>query len=737
MTSKNDFQDRYTIALLAFMRDRDEASLAVGDELGREALLERISVLDIVEHHSRLVDADAGASHDPSAALQFLLQTLVPLDVATRGFLDGAVRYKKERARAEDLATRDAFRTAVVNSLQEGFFVADATGAVVEVNDAFAEITGYDAAGLPYALPYPWLIDQSAAEGRFNELVAEGSSHVETTIRHRNGEIRWVVVTVRSVTGDTAERHAFVGTLRDITAAHAAAVRDSALVRLAAAVGVATTVTQVLTATLEEWRTTMRLRRIVAATWPTVDSDPTLHVAGDPLQPTWRDWDPLLRNAMRNARDAPPLTVEPVASEDGEGTMVTLASAADTVLWLEHVAGHPPTAEDLSLLYAITGHLSSAIAHVRQFETAREASLTLQRAMLPTNPLPPGFAVRYEPAVAPFEVGGDWYDVLELDDHRIGIVVGDCVGRGLPAAAAMGQLRSSARALLLTGAEPAQLLEGLDAAAELIAGAYFATVFLGLLDTDSQTLRYSSAGHMPALLATPGAQPIFLDAGGSVPLAVRRKRPRPQADHVLTPQSTLMLFTDGLVERRDRSLDAGFSRAAEVLEETLGAPAEAVADAVLRGLAPSRGYDDDVAIVVYRCSPLPLRIESAATVERLGEVREQLASWMRAAGASGDLAADILMAVNEACTNSIEHGYRNVHAGTMRVDAQFRDDGIEVCVADSGSWKLPGGDNRLRGRGIPLMSAVSQRIHFDRTPTGTTVEMRFALSATGSIHTTP
>lgn len=417
--------------------------------------------------------------------------------------------------------------------------------------------------------------------------------------------------------------------------------------------------------------------------------------------------------------------------------MITLASATDTVLWLEHVAGHPPTAEDRSLLYAISGHLSSAIAHVRQFETAREASLTLQRAMLPTNPLPPGFAVRYEPAVAPFEVGGDWYDVLALDDHRIGIVVGDCVGRGLPAAAAMGQLRSSARALLLTGAEPAQLLEGLDAAAELIAGAFFATVFLGLLDTDSRTLRYSSAGHMPAIVAAPSVPPIFLDAGSSVPLAVRRKRARPQADHVLAPESTLMLFTDGLVERRDRPLDVGFSRAAEVLDETLGAPAEAVADAVLRDLAPSQGYHDDVAIVVYRCSPKPLRIEAAATVERLGEVRKQLAPWMRAAGASDELAADILIAVNEACTNSIEHGYRSVQAGTMRVDAQVRDDGIEVRVADSGSWKLPDDDTRLRGRGIPLMSAVSQRIHFERTPTGTTVEMRFALSVTAGIRTTP
>ena len=101
----------------------------------------------------------------------------------------------------------------------------------------------------------------------------------------------------------------------------------------------------------------------------------------------------------------------------------------------------------------LIGHLSLAMQHVRQFESARETSLTLQRAMLPTMQPPPGFAVRYEPAVPPLEIGGDWYDVLPIGDHHIGIVVGDCVGRGLPAAAIMGQLRSSARALLINGAE--------------------------------------------------------------------------------------------------------------------------------------------------------------------------------------------------------------------------------------------------------------------------------------------
>ena len=101
-------------------------------------------MLDIIENHSRLVEQiEQGTPGDTAAALQFLLQTLAALDVATRGFLDGTRRYEQQRARADDLADRDEFRNALVNSLQEGFFVADHTGAIVEINDAFADITGY------------------------------------------------------------------------------------------------------------------------------------------------------------------------------------------------------------------------------------------------------------------------------------------------------------------------------------------------------------------------------------------------------------------------------------------------------------------------------------------------------------------------------------------------------------------------------------------------------------------
>ena len=159
MTEAADFHAEYAAALRAYLAARGEDSLAVGHELGRRALARPDKH---ARHHrkplpARLRTQDSGSEN--AVALQFLLQTLAALDVATRGFLDGTRRYEQQRARADDLADRDEFRTALVNSLQEGFFVADRTGAVVEINDAFADITGFGADRVPYTWPHPWMAD--------------------------------------------------------------------------------------------------------------------------------------------------------------------------------------------------------------------------------------------------------------------------------------------------------------------------------------------------------------------------------------------------------------------------------------------------------------------------------------------------------------------------------------------------------------------------------------------------
>jgi PAS domain S-box-containing protein len=735
MSGNDGFQVQYTAALSAYLDARDEDSLALGHALGRRALQEDISMLDIIEHHVRLIlERSKDVQVDAPVALEFLLQTLAPLDIATRGFLDGTRRYAEQRARADVLADRDKFRTALVNSLQEGFFVADHEGAVIDMNNALMEILGYTAEGLPYRWPHPWLVDKTTVREQMALVRKSGSAEYETPIRHRDGHLAWVKVSISGVKETGSDPDVYVGTIRDITAERAFAARESAVLRLATAVAVAKSVAEVLSITLEECRAAIDVQRVIAVSWPSGDGEPTVQVAGDPSETSWRRLDPWLQRTFQDARHQLPLTARTVDKPDNpgnaQGLVAVLSNTGDLALWLELRSPRWVSAEDRLLVTVLIGHLSLAMQHVRQFESARETSLTLQRAMLPPVQPPLGFAVCYEPAISPLEIGGDWYDVLPIGDNRIGIVVGDCVGRGLPAAAIMGQLRSSARALLINGAQPALLLEQLDSAASLIPNAYCTTVFLAVLDTETGVLQYSNAGHMPAMVAGPQpANTTVLTDAASVPLAVVRDKPRPQASRVLPPGSTLMLYTDGLVERRHESIDIGIARAADVLLSTMTLPLDAVPETVVRTLAPASGYDDDVAMVIYRHWPSRLRIESEAVADQLFNVRHRLATWLRAADVPDALAADIVLVVNEACTNCIEHAYRGHVVGTMLLEATVTNGEVRTKVIDSGSWKTPAADPGNSGRGLVLMRALSDGMDLHNTSTGTTVDVSFRLPA--------
>lgn len=336
-----DFAERYAAALRRYLGDGGETSLAAGDDLGRRALQKQLSTMEIVEGHFRLVEESAAASH--ATALPFLLQTLSTFDIDSRATLGGNRRYQQQRARADDLEDRDAFHSALVNSLQEGFFVVDHEGTVIEVNEAFAAITGCGFDGLPYRWPYPWLVDETDAAHRLARLVREGSLESETPIRHRDGHVSWAAVSVNSVTEEGADRGAYVGTIRDVTTEHCSEVRRSAVVRLATALGVATSVTEVLDILLTVVASAIEVQRVVAVIWAPADSDPSVRVAGPPAVTAWGELDPRLREALSGARDWPPLTVDSVGTAAGPGAagmsagmMTVLSGADDAVLWFEY-----------------------------------------------------------------------------------------------------------------------------------------------------------------------------------------------------------------------------------------------------------------------------------------------------------------------------------------------------------------------------------------------------------------
>ncbi|MBF6257346.1 SpoIIE family protein phosphatase [Nocardia farcinica] len=729
------FLDDYTEALRRHLDSPTHDTLTEGYDLGRRALVEGISLLDLTEHHFRLAAEAERAAADPrvaETALEFLLQTLAALDIATRGYLDGTRRYEQQRSRADDLAGRDAFRTALVESLQDGFFVADATGAIIEVNSAFGALTGYGAAGLPYPLPHPWSLPDGP---RYPDLGTEASRFV-LPIRHRDGRRLWLAVSTSALVKPENNELVYVGTIRDVTAEHDAQARDQAASRLATAVGAATTVVEVLSVGLDELRGTVGAEAAVVMVWPTRNGAPEVYVSGEAGADAADD---TTRRLLDRARRRPPrsLSAIPEQADSSEGIVAPLGETGDAALWLRFAAPRAISSADWTLFSLLIGHLSVAVQRARNFDQARATSLTLQRAMLGPIELPPRFSVHYEPALPPLEIGGDWYDVVPLRDGTIGVVVGDCVGRGLSAAVVMGQLRTAGRALLLRGAGPAQLLAELDTVAARIPGAMCTTACVAVLDPVRGIVRYSSAGHMPPILAEVGKPGRLLEGGRSVPLATFEMPRRPEATTALAPGSTLVLFTDGLVEQRGVDIDEGFAKICAVLADTGGRLPREVADAVLRELSPAAGYDDDVAMVVYRQPPAPLHLRVPAEATRLSALRRTLQAWFSAAAVPHDLAADLVAAANEACSNSIEHAYRAAaHSGEMvdlaariELDPDGDTERLVIEVVDTGTWQPRSPDPGYRGRGLDMMRALTEELDIDHSGPGTRVRMSVTLPA--------
>ena len=232
-----------------------------------------------------------------------------------------------------------------------------------------------------------------------------------------------------------------------------------------------------------------------------------------------------------------------------------------------------------------------------------DIALELQRSLL-AGELPAGdgleLGVSYRPAVRGLEVGGDWFDAFALDRPRtVGLVVGDVVGRGLAAAATMGQLRSAVRALASTGLGPGALLGALDRYTRRHGVGQMTTVAYAEADLEQGVLRYACAGHPWPVCADPGADPEFAIDGRSPPLdAGPWHERRPEAERPLMKGSSVVLYTDGLIERSDRPLQSGLDALlAGVAGERDRTPAE-LADALTRSLTPER--PDDVCVLACR-----------------------------------------------------------------------------------------------------------------------------------------
>ncbi|WP_406457910.1 SpoIIE family protein phosphatase [Streptomyces sp. NBC_00876] len=295
----------------------------------------------------------------------------------------------------------------------------------------------------------------------------------------------------------------------------------------------------------------------------------------------------------------------PVLGPDGR--VILIVHRVEEVTELISARGAPDGSRPRVLeaeLYTRARELQEVNERLRQAHSReREVALVLQAAMLPA----PGdighnrAAVRYRPAVGFLNICGDWYDLVDLPGDRIAVAVGDVVGHGLHAAGVMGQLRSALSAASLVAEGPAQALEALGLYARSVSGAENTTAVETYIDWDTYTLTYSSAGHLPPALLRAQGDVEFLDRATDPPLgALPEHVPRPQAATGFTEGDTLVLYTDGLIERRGEDIDAGLARLAHALTRHQGAHPEAQADAILLDLLPPGGTTDDTALVIVR-----------------------------------------------------------------------------------------------------------------------------------------
>ncbi|OBJ88517.1 histidine kinase [Mycobacterium gordonae] len=642
------------------------------------------------------------------------------------------VRANVELARIRNYHVR--WRTALVDSLQEAFFVIDEHGTVIEINAAFAEILGYGPEGLPYAPPHAWWPDAETdvtarrlVEDEFAKSLGESEGSLSIPVTHRDGHRLWIAVNFSHAHDPDSGRRVMVGTFRDITAEHYAVQSQRALAELNQQLVQADTLTDALQGAAEVLRRVWQARRVLAVTFTngsTNGSPPHVVCAGEPAE--WDDLSPQLQQQIGSLRETDLLRT--VTVDAGAAGIASQHPRGLLVIWVELSEHRRFTREDQTLLAVLAGRLGQGLQRVYQLDEQRETAVALQHAMLGPASLPEGFAVRYLPASHPLQVGGDWYDVVDLDEDRVALIVGDCVGHGLAAATVMGQLRSACRALLLEQPSPGAVLTALDRFAARLPGARCTTAFCAVLTQETGELVYSSAGHPPPIMVYADGTMVLLGEEHGLPLALRPNWQRPESRITMPPRATLLLYTDGLVERRGRSLDDGMTRAADLVQSGRAQTLEEVADQLMSQLEPGGGYPDDVAMLLYR-QPAPFALEFAADASHLADSRNALRGWLTRAGVEPNQIQDVLIATGEAVANAIEHGHRDRRVGTVSLRATAIVDRLRVTVTDTGAWKAPAHTADFsRGRGISLMRVLMEDCSIESSEAGTTVLMHARIS---------
>ncbi len=392
------------------------------------------------------------------------------------------------------------------------------------------------------------------------------------------------------------------------------------------------------------------------------------------------------------------------------------------------------SSEDRRFVEALSGQAALALDRASAYESEQSIAETLQRSVLPaTLPRVEGMqlAARYLPGTAGVAVGGDWFDAIRLQDGQLGLVVGDVVGKGVQAAATMGQLRNGLRAFSLDQVKPSSTLTRLNRLSEEIMEGAFATVVYAVIDGGARVCRYSSAGHPPPLVSFPDRGVEFLEGGRGLPLGAGTNTRYTQEIVELPVGTTLVLYSDGLVERRGESIDVGLERLRLAVSEGPREPEQLVEHLVQR-LVGTGERGDDIAILAVRLlavAPEPLHLRLPSDIRSLDVVRDTMRSWLAGAPLSGPDAHDVVLAVWEACANAIEHAV-DAREDTLQVWAELTDTELRIAIEDTGAWS-PQVERPNRGGGLRLMRAAMTSVEITPASTGTRVTLERSLAGAG------